>query len=264
MKIVDLDALFEEYVRDYVKKNKGLTPDALEDKVPELYAGFGSMPLAEFDGKSAEEYYASLSGSELCALLAAHVDEEVPVSDFLIDALREGDTEDGLYVFTEKGTDEELASYAINILRDKACNRPLLRYLDHVTSPDTDDGMRELMGEIIIENAAEIADDLIARADVNAGQDIVLEALSNCPKSEEIFDILARKFKATSKLSAFAHLFVRYGDERAIGLMKERLAGNVRYADYTELRYAIEALGGEYEDDRDFSSDSTYRKIKGK
>ena len=37
----------------------------------------------------------------------------------------------------------------------------------------------------------------------------------------------------------------------------------IKYSDFEELRFAIEALGGEYNKTRDFSSDSTYKKICG-
>ena len=37
----------------------------------------------------------------------------------------------------------------------------------------------------------------------------------------------------------------------------------ISYADFEELRFAIEALGGKYDKERDFSQDKTYKKIKG-
>ena len=38
----------------------------------------------------------------------------------------------------------------------------------------------------------------------------------------------------------------------------------INYADFEELRFVIEALGGEYKGDKDFSADKIYKKIKGK
>ena len=38
----------------------------------------------------------------------------------------------------------------------------------------------------------------------------------------------------------------------------------INYHDFEELRFAIEVLGGEYTEERDFSSDKIYKKIKSK
>lgn len=265
MKIVDVDALFETYVKKYMKENAGkYTEDEWENKVPELYEFFGGAKLKAFGGKSAKEYYASLSGKELCKLLSAHVEEEVPVSDYLCDAIIEGDTEAGLLTFLKKGTDEELMSYAVNLLRDKACFKALPIYLDFVVAPDTDDNLRELMGEMLIESAREIKPQLLnVAAKAKHGKQYIIEALANCERDDEIFEHLKTEFLKTKELSLFAHYFVKYGDERAVELLKKRIADPViKYADYMELKFAIEALGGEYTDDRDFTADKTYRKIK--
>ena len=37
----------------------------------------------------------------------------------------------------------------------------------------------------------------------------------------------------------------------------------ISYADFEELRFAIEALGGSYDKIRDFKSDKSFKKIKG-
>jgi len=155
-------------------------------------------------------------------------------------------------------------SYAINILQDKACFKPLPLYLKRVVDPKTDDNMRELMGEIVIENAPMVKDELLAVCNkAKAGRQFVAEALANCPREDAIYNFLVGEFLATKELALYAHFLVKYGDERAVEPLKKRIADPViRYSDYSELKYAIEALGGEYEDDRDFTADKTYRKIK--
>ena len=46
--MIDIDALFEKYFRNFVMKNSGrFTEDELEDKVGEIYSKFGSTPLKE-------------------------------------------------------------------------------------------------------------------------------------------------------------------------------------------------------------------------
>ena len=88
MKIFDIDELFEKYVRELMVKDAGkFTEEEWEDRIPTLYEEFGNKPLSCFGGKSTVDYYASLSGKELCSLLKAHVEEEVSVSDYLCEAI---------------------------------------------------------------------------------------------------------------------------------------------------------------------------------
>ena len=266
MKIFDIDGLFEKFMREQMKADAGkYTEDEWEDRIPVLYEQFGKTPLSELGGKSAEEYYASFTGDQLCKLLAQHVEDEVPVSDFLCTALVEGDTEKGLKAFLKKGTDEELTSYAVNVLADKGCTDVLPLYITFVTDPDTDDNMREIMGDVIVENANAVKEQLLATVKkAKVGRQYIIEALSNCERDERIFAILSECFRKTRHLSAYAHMLVKYGDERAVDLIKERIEEpSLRYADFTELKYAIEALGGEYDGKRDFSNERTYKKIKG-
>lgn len=267
MKPVDTDALFEKFMRNYMKENAGkFTEEEWEDKIPVLFEEFGKTPLQELGGESPSSYYGKMSGEELCALLERHIEEDVPVSDHLCNALVEGDTESGLIKFLDRGTDEELTSYAVNILRDKACFRALPIYLDYVVGVDTDENMRELMGEALIEKAADFKEELLVAAEsAKAGGEYIAEALASLSKDDRIYAYLTSQFRSAGKnrISFYAHLLAKYGDERAVDIIKERIAeAGIKYSDYAELKYAIEALGGEYSDDRDFSSDASYRKIK--
>jgi len=55
-----------------------------------------------------------------------------------------------------------------------------------------------------------------------------------------------------------------YGDERALPyLMKKIEDRSIGFVTFQELKYAIEALGGEYNEPRDFSSDKDYIAIEG-
>ena len=148
-----------------------------------------------------------------------------------------------------------LEQYGQNVLADKGCTDVLPLYITFVTDPDTDDNMREIMGDVIVENANAVKEQLLATVKkAKVGRQYLIEALSNCERDERIFAILSECFRKTRHLSAYAHMLVKYGDERAVDLIKERIEEpSLRYADFTELTYAIEALGGEYDGKRDFS-----------
>ena len=56
-----------------------------------------------------------------------------------------------------------------------------------------------------------------------------------------------------------ASYLASYGDSRALPVLLERIAGeDINFLEFRELKYAIEALGGEYNEERDFSSDPYY------
>ena len=54
----------------------------------------------------------------------------------------------------------------------------------------------------------------------------------------------------------------KYGDERALPVFMGTIEReDIDYVLFQELKFAIEALGGEYNKERDFSSDENYQKI---
>ena len=67
--------------------------------------------------------------------------------------------------------------------------------------------------------------------------------------------------------------FIKEGEEgdnsdqpseiKTFDILAEIEKEKISYADFEELRFAIEALGGEYDKVRDFKNDKSYKKIKG-
>lgn len=263
MKLIDFDALAVEYLKKKLKGAAALPPDEMDDAVANAYAKFGDEKLDELGGKTPNDYFSGMKAYELCDLLEEYIEEEVPVPEYLVTAIVGADTEKFLLKFLEEGTDEELFSYAVNILSDKNSIKPLGRYLEILRDPTADENVRELVGEKVIEGAANIKEELIEAANDDTSGDVIAEALSTLARDDRILDILIDKFNKTKNLQFYANLLARYGDERAVPAIKARMDDKLRFADYRELKSAVEALGGEVEDKRDFSADYTYRKIKG-
>jgi hypothetical protein len=54
-----------------------------------------------------------------------------------------------------------------------------------------------------------------------------------------------------------------YGDERALTYLLDKIdEDGITYVEYQELKFAIEALGGTYDKERDFSGDPYYEMVK--
>ena len=79
------------------------------------------------------------------------------------------------------------------------------------------------------------------------------------------YSALAAAFRGAEEedLPLYAGYLAAYGDERVLPLLLERIGRqDIGYAAFCELRFAIEALGGSYDAERDFSSDEAYKKVR--
>ena len=269
IKVIDVDKLFDKYISDYVYSHIGkVKPEEIENKIPELYEEFGSSKLKELDGKTPQEYYKSFSGKQLLECLKKHLDGGVAVSDFLCEALTENpDNEDDLVAALSLHDDEEFILYVMNMLGEIGSQKPAKRYLEFIMW-DFSEGIRELATELLKDMAELVKEDVLNQ--FSDADDIkkacLTEILSCCKKDDRVFDILVAEFaKHQNNVPLYAGYLAKYGDERALPFLTASIEREkISYADFEELRFAIEALGGEYNKERDFSSDKTFKKIKAK
>ena len=95
-------------------------------------------------------------------------------------------------------------------------------------------------------------------------KELMLEILSRCAvRDERVFEILLKEFRlAEEELPMRASYLAAYGDERALPVLLEAIESDaINFLEFQELKYAIEALGGEYTRERDFSEDAYYKEI---
>lgn len=267
-KIIDLDKLFDSYISSYVYKNIGkVKPEEIEDNMPVLYEKFGDEKLKELDGKTPNTYYRDFSAKELLELLKEHVEKSVSVSDFLYEAIVANKEITGLVVKTlSEDESEEFTAYCMNILSDTGAKIPCDRYLEFALY-DYPDSIGELATESLCKCADSVKEQILenfkdAPEDKKAR---LTEILSNCKKDDRVFDTLIAEFvKHQDNYPLYASYLVRFGDDRALAFLKTAIESeNISYADFEELRFSIEALGGEYDKKRDFTKDKFYKKIKG-
>ncbi len=268
IKIIDIDALFDKYIEKYVYENIGkIKPDEIEDKIADLYKDFGDKPLDELGGRTPNTFYREYASKELLDCLKEHVEKEVAVSDFLLEAIiASEDGEKTLVGALDYEECEEMVAYIMNMLSDMGAKVPVEKYLGFALW-DYPDSIGELATEILC-NAAEEAKEAVLAAYKDAAEDKkprLTEILSNVKGDDRVFDILVAEFaKNTDNIPLYASYLAKYGDERALPFLMTAIEGEkISYADFEELRFAIEALGGKYDKERDFSQDKTYKKIKG-
>lgn len=270
IKVIDVDTLFDEYISGYVYKNIGkVKPEEIENQIPKLYVEFGDKPLKELDGKTPNTYYKSFSGKELLDCLKGHLTGGVPVSDFLCEALIENpENQDDLIKALDDESLEEFTVYVMNIIKDNGADKVKDKYLKYILW-DYSEVIRELATETLIDFADDVKEDILSQFnDAEESKKIYLtEILAHTKQvsgDNRTFDILIAEFvKHQDQIPIYAGYLSKYGDDRAIPFLTAAIENEkISYADFEELRFAIEALGGEYNKTRDFSKDKSYKKIK--
>lgn len=117
------------------------------------------------------------------------------------------------------------------------------------------------------ENLAEYRPALMDAYKVSGGYGklCILDILSEFEGDQEVFDILAEEFvQEDGDKGLLAGCFGKLGDARAIPLLEKELErGDIEYILYRELREAVEMLGGDEVEERDFTGDKDYDFLAG-
>ena len=268
IKIIDVDTLFEKYIKDYVYSNIGkINPDEIEDNIPLLYKKFGDEKIEELDGETPNSYYKKFSINELIDALISHEEKGVSVSDMLCEAiLSKKDGDKAISKALLKDYPEQTTLYLMNFLNDLNAEIPTERFLEFLLL-DYSMAIKELATEMLSKRADRVKERLLQEFSTLSGEtkEFVLEILSNVKlKDDKVFDVLINEFvKNQDKIPYYCALISRYGDERAVPFLKTVIKDEkINYADFEELRFALEVLGETYDDERDFSKDKYYNKIK--
>ncbi len=266
IKVIDIDGLFDKYIEDYVYQNVGkLKPEEIENNIPILYEKFGKESNVLLDGKCPEEYYKDSSIKELLDCLKEHILSGVAVSDYLCEAISH--IKDGEKAIKEQllsATDEEYIVYLMNIISDTSIEPPLNLYLEYLLTHDNPT-IVEVATESLCANANEVKEQILEEYANISGEKraYLVEIISNIKEDERAFDILVAEFmKNQNAVGIYANYLVKYGDERALPFLLKAIDDEkINYADFEELRFAIEALGGTYDKNRDFTADKFYKQI---
>ncbi len=258
-KLIDFDGLFDEKLAEYIRSNPGkYTEKQWENVIPKLYKQFGDTYVAKA-GATPRQYYAAMSDEELCATLARHIEEGVPVSDFLCRELEGRSCPDALVGLLGR-REEELLTLAVNLAGSNKKAYPA--YFGILTS-DVNADIKEAVCEQLKGGADDAKERALACYAAGQEQEMMLEILSRCrQRDERVYGLLLNAFRTGDDVPMHASYLAAYGDERALPVLLEYIdRDDIDFLEFRELKYAIEALGGEYNTPRDFSNDSYYQEI---
>lgn len=256
MKPIDFDGLFDQKLAKYLKENAGkFTEKQWEDKIPLLYQKFGDTYLKSI-GFTPREYYKRMSDKELVDTLLAHIKEEVPVSDFLCRELESRDCPEEILPLLEC-KDEQLLMLALNLA---GANPIAFDAYFALLKGEADREIKDAVVDQLKVNADAAKARALAFLNEGIEKELMLEVLSRVRERDEtVYEVLLNAFREGEDLPMHASYLAAYGDSRALPVLLERIAGeDINFLEFRELKYAIEALGGEYTEERDFSDDPYY------
>ncbi len=256
MKPIDFDGLFDQKLAKYLKENAGkFTEKQWEDRIPLLYQKFGDTYLKRIDA-TPREYYRRMSDKELVDELLAHMKEDIPVSDFLCREIESRDCPEEILPLLEC-KDEQFLTLAVNLA---GSNPVAFEKYFALLKGDTDREIKDAVVDQLKANADAAKARALAFLEEGVERELMLEVLSRTKeRDEKVFETLMTAFREGEDLPMRASYLAAYGDSRALPVLLDRIAGeDVNFLEFRELKYAIEALGGEYNEERDFTNDPYY------
>lgn len=142
----------------------------------------------------------------------------------------------------------------------------MLKALAVLTDEDKPYSERLAAYEFLLEDCEEVVDDMLEKFYTSEGETgkMFIEILAGYKGNPAVYMGLVSYLYKGEDVALFARLLGGYGDERAIDVLKSFVEEyDVDYNEYMEIRNAVEELGGDFDDSRDFTDDPFYRFIKG-
>ena len=263
MKLIDFDGLFDEKLTQYMEENKNkYTEKQWEDVIPKLYKKFGDTYVAKIKC-TPKEYYAKMTNEQLAETLSAHLREDVPVPEFLCAEIENRGEADTLLPLLDSD-DTQTVAYAVNLLGDDT--RAFEKYFAILTENRLDEDIRSDITDIFRLHADDVKGLALDTYQKGIAMGYMLEILSRVKEKEDcVYDVLLKAFMAAedAQSALCAGYLAAYGDERALPYLLRRIEDrSIGFVEFQELKYAIEALGGSYDEPRDFSDDKDYLAVE--
>lgn len=261
MKLIDFDEKFNKKVAEMLEKHAGEhTEEEWEDAIAKAYEKFGDTYMGAI-GMTPRQYFEKMTDSGLVETLKEYILQDVPVPDILCGELEKRGASEPLLALLHE-TDEELVHYALNLIGSDP--RALPRYAEMLSEEEYDEHVKDALADLLKESADEAKERILPLVKTES-KPYALEILSRCKqKDDRVFEALLSAFRTgeEEEVPLYAGYLAAYGDERALPALQEHIAReDIDFVTFQELKFAIEALGGEYTAQRDFSEDESYKKI---
>lgn len=267
MKFENLDKLFELYVQEAVRKNKEKysSHEALEDDLGMLFNRFENVRIKTLDGKTPKEYAAELrEDGEIFDYVSKCLENNIEVTDTICDEVvrAEGATEYLNGLLYENNKDAKLlAALLLKEIDDEEVEDIFISVLTNDEMPDE---VKTVAFEYLSDGDDCVPEKIleIINSVPEKNQGILVEVLSNFKGRKDVFYWLVTMLQRAEDVPMYAGLLGRYGDAAAIDILKSFASEvDINYVEFVEIRNAVEELGGEMTEEKDFSDDPYYKYI---
>lgn len=267
MKFENLDKLFELYVQEAVRKNKEKysSHEALEDDLGMLFNRFENVRIKTLDGKTPKEYAAELrEDGEIFDYVSKCLENNIEVTDTICDEVvrAEGATEYLNGLLYENNKDAKLlAALLLKEIDDEEVEDIFISVLTNDEMPDE---VKTVAFEYLSDGDDCVSEKIleIINSVPEKNQGILVEVLSNFKGRKDVFYWLVTMLQRAEDVPTYAGLLGRYGDPSAIDILKSFASEvDINYVEFVEIRNAVEELGGEMTEEKDFSDDPYYKYI---
>ena len=270
MKIIDFDAKFFEFARDWVAAHPGMTDQQVEDSYNRMMTDWINRPADWLDGVAPAEYFRQFDDpAELVALMEGYLDAKIMLPEPLytrIVELGEVCVPGLVAILADEGRDEAMRAEAMGMLRDMDTRAADKLLMDFVCEAAEQNEISELASEILAGRDAQTASKLLDRypGAPEYAQTLILDVCCNFPGDPRTCEYLIHRLRNQPEQRAlWASCLGKLGDERALEPLKEMLnLFDLRYMDYIELRAAVEALGGDPGEERTFYGDPDFEALR--
>ena len=265
---IDFDKLFENYADKYYGEHSDEydSPDDFAKDLDKIYHKWATSPQSVLGGISPSEFFNRIPTDELIDILKGSCVGDNNPNSLLFDRIAtEPELLDDLVALAKSVSDEKTLAVSLSLICELG-GADAEFYLG-MLERDIDASVKEMCIEELCERAESVKDVLLDRAeneDDIAKVEMYAEPLTFCAAGDDRILALLRRLLAEDANTAYvAALIGRYGDERACAELYA-LLDTCNYAEFLEIRNAIEELGGTVDEHyRDFSSDPLYLAIKG-
>lgn len=270
MKIYDFDAKFFDYARSWIALHPGLKEDEIEGKYNEMMLSWLNAPAQWLNGEKPGEYFLRYTDpKDLMKLLEEYHKRGIGLPEPLysrIVALGRECAPKLVRIASDGDRPEPLRATAIALLRDIDVAVPIDLYVDLVADSREAGDLSEMAADVLKECDAAVVDVLLDRYDTATeyGRKLILDICADHPGDPRVLKLLAdRLLTCAGERDYYAALLEHLGDPAAVQALKqaERLS-ELEYLEYIAIRNAIEALGGDPGEEREFNGDPGYEALR--
>ena len=270
MKIYDFDAKFFDYARTWMAMHPGLTEDQIEAKYNEMMLSWLNAPAQWLNGEKPGMYFNRYSDpKDLLKLLEEYNKRNYGLPEPLysrIVAVGSSCAPGLVRIAMNRDKPEALRATAMALLKDIDTAVPIDLYLDMVANSREPNELSEMAADVLKEGDASVVDLLMDRYDDASeyGQKLTLDICANHRGNQRVLELIVeRLLRCAGERDYYAALLEHMGDPAAIEPLKRALQlTELDYLEYLAIRNAIEGLGGEAGEEREFNGDPNYEALR--